>query len=61
MVARLILERFGIICSRWTALRVAHRLGFSVRKPWLILYNSAMLEGQMEFIEKIRSTIAGWE
>ena len=33
MVARRILNRFGITCSRRTALRVARRLGFSVRKP----------------------------
>ena len=61
MVARRILERFGIACSRRTALRVAHRLGFSVRKPWSIPYNSATPEEQAEFIEKMRGTIARWK
>ena len=61
MVARRILERFGTICSRRTALRVAHRLGFSVRKPWSIPYNSATPEEQAEFIEKTKATIARWK
>ena len=61
MVSRRILERFSIICSRRTALRVAHRLGFSVRKPWSIPYNSATPEEQAEFIEKTKGTIARWK
>ena len=61
MVARRILERFGITCGRRTALRVAHRLGFSVRKPWSIPYNSATPEEQAEFIEKMRGTITRWK
>ena len=61
MVARCILNRFGITCSRRTALRVAHRLGFSVRKPRSIPYNSATPEEQAEFVEKTRATIARWK
>ena len=33
MVARRILERFGVPYSSRSAIRLAHRLGFSVRKP----------------------------
>ncbi|MCE2509149.1 MAG: hypothetical protein J4G04_07650, partial [Nitrosopumilaceae archaeon] len=61
MVARRILERFGIICGRRTALGAAHRLGFSVRKPWPIPYNSATPEEQVGFIERTRGTIARWK
>lgn len=60
MVARRILERFGTTCSRRTALRVARRLGFSVRKPWSIPWNGATPGEQAEFIEKTRATVAGW-
>ena len=61
MVARRILNRFGITCSRRTALRVARRLGVSVRKPWSVPYNCATSEEQEEFIEKTRTTIARWK
>ncbi len=61
MVARRILERLGTTCSRRTALRVAHRLGFSVRKPWSIPWNGATPEEQAEFIEKARAIIARWK
>ena len=61
LVARRILERFGVTCGRRTALRVAHRLGFSVRKPWSIPYNCATPEEQAEFIEKTGATIARWK
>ncbi len=60
-VARRILERFGTACSRRTALRVAHHLGFSVRKPWAIPWNGATPGEQAEFIEKARATIARWK
>ena len=61
MVARRILERFGTARSRRTALRVAHRLGFSVRKPWSIPWNGATPKEREEFIEKTRATIARWK
>lgn len=60
MVARRIADRFGIMCSRRTALRVAGRLGFSTCKPWSIPYNSATPEEQEEFIKDNRDTIARW-
>ena len=60
MVARRILERFGIPYSRRSAIRLAHRLGFSVRKPRPAPYNSSTPEERMEFIEKGRATAARW-
>ena len=60
MVAGRMLERFGIACSRRTALRVANRLGFSVRKPRPVPYNGATPEEQAEFVEEIREIIARW-
>ena len=59
MLARRIGGRFGVACSRRTALRVAGRLGFSTCKPWSVPYNSATPEEQAEFI-KNRDTIARW-
>lgn len=61
MVARRILERFGIICSQRTALRVANRLGFTVRKPWSVPHNCATPEEQAEFMEEAKETIAKWK
>lgn len=60
MVARRILERFGVPYSSRSAIRLAHRLGFSVRKPRPVPYNSATPEEQREFIEKGRTTAARW-
>ena len=60
MVARRILERFGVPYSGRSAIRLAHRLGFSIRKPRPIPYNSATSEEQKEFIEKGRATAARW-
>ena len=60
MLARRICGRFGIICSRRTALRVAYRLGFSTCKPRPMPYNSATPEEQEEFINNHRDTIARW-
>ena len=60
MPARRICGRFGIICSRRTALRVAGRLGFSTCKPRRMPCNGATPEEQEEFINKHRDTIARW-
>ena len=60
MVARRILERFGVPYSSRSAIRLAHRLGFSVRKPRPAPYNSATPEEQREFIKKGRATAARW-
>ena len=57
MVTRRILDRFGIKCSSRTALRVTRRLGFSVRKPRPVPYNSATPEERNEFIENIRESV----
>ncbi len=59
MVARRILERFGVSYSGRSVIRLAHRLGFSIRKSRPIPYNSATSEEQ-EFIEKGRATAARW-
>ena len=59
LLARRICGRFGVACSRRTALRVAGRLGFSTCKPWPIPYNSATPEEQ-EFIRDKRGAIARW-
>ena len=58
MAARRILERFGVPYSSRSAIRLAHRLGFSVRKPRPAPYNSATPEEQREFIKKGRATAA---
>ena len=59
MVAGRILERFGVPYSVRSAIRLAHRLGFSVRKPRPAPYNGATPEEQ-EFIKKGRATAARW-
>lgn len=61
MVARRILDRFSIVCSPRTALRIAHRLGFSVRKPRPVPYNSASLEEQENFIKDMEVKISRWQ
>jgi len=60
MVARRVLERFGVPYSRRSAIRLAHRLGFSVRKPRPIPYNGATPEERTTFIKKGRATAAKW-
>ena len=60
MVARHILERFGVPYSVRSAIRLAHRLGFSVRKPRPAPWNGATPEEQTKFINKGRSTAARW-
>ena len=60
MVTRRIYDRFGITCSRRTALRTAHEFGFSVRKSRPVPYNSATPEEQAAFIEKARHTTTRW-
>ena len=60
MVAKRILDRFGIQYSRRSALTLANRLGFSTRKPRPIPYNSATPEEQKKFIENAKTTIARW-
>ena len=60
MVARRILERFGVPYSVRSAIRLVHRLGFSVRKPRPAPWNGATPEEQTEFINKGRSTAARW-
>ena len=61
MVARRILKRFGVPYSGRSAIRLAHRLGFSFRKPRPVPYNSATPEEQKEFIGKGRVTAARWK
>lgn len=61
MFARRILERFGASHSRRSALRLAHRLGFSFRKPRPVPYNSSTPEEQKAFIKKGRETAARWK
>ena len=60
LLARRMGDRFGVACSRRTALRVAGRLGFSTCKPRPIPYNSATPEEQEEFIRDKRGAIARW-
>ena len=60
MLARRICGRFGIVCSRRTALRVAGRLGFSTCKPRPIPYNGATPEEQAQFVKEKEGTIARW-
>ena len=60
MVAKRILDRFGVPYSRRSAIRLAHRLGFSVRKPRPSPYNNATPEERTEFIKKGRATAAKW-
>ena len=60
MVARLILDKFGVSYTHGGALKLAHRLGFSVRKPRPIPYNSATPEEQKAFIEETKKTIDRW-
>ncbi len=55
MLARHILERFGVQYSSRSAIRLAHRLGFSVRKLRPAPYNSATPEEQRAFIKKGRA------
>ena len=59
-MARHILNRFSVRYTNDGALKLAHRLGFSVRKPRPIPYNSATPEEQKEFIENAKATIARW-
>lgn len=58
MVAKRILERFGVPYSR-SAIRLAHRLGFPFRKPRPAPRNGAALEGQGP-VRKGRATAARW-
>ena len=60
LVARRILNRFNVRYTNDGAPKQAHRLGFSVRKPRPIPYNSATPEEQREFIENAKVTIARW-
>ncbi len=60
ILARHILERFGVQYSSRSAIRLAHRLGFSVRKLRPAPYNSATPEEQREFIKKGRATTSRW-
>ena len=60
LVARRILNRFNVPYTNDGALKLAHRLGFSVRKPRPIPYNSATPEEQREFIKNAKATIARW-
>ena len=60
MVVRRILDRFGVPYSDRSAIRLAHRLGFSIRKPRPAPYNSATPEEQTEFIKKGQATAARW-
>lgn len=60
MLAKRILDRFGISYSPRSAIRLAHRLGFPVRKPRYVPYNSATPEEQTEFIKTGRVTAARW-
>ena len=61
MVATRIRDRFGISCSQRTALRVAHRVGFSVRKPRSVPYNCVSSEAQDVFIKKMDGIRARWK
>ncbi len=60
ILARHILERFGVQYSGRSAIRLAHQLGFSVRKLRPVPYNSATQEEQMEFLKKGRAAAAKW-
>ena len=60
MVARRISDRFGVPYSSRSAIRLAHRLGFSFRKPRPVPWNGATPEEPTEFINKGRSTAARW-
>ena len=60
LVARRIQERFGISCSRRTALRIANRAGFTFRKKRPVPYNSATPEEQEEFKKDTKCTIDKW-
>ena len=61
MLAKLIRDKFGIVCSRRTALRVAGRLGFSTRKPRPAPCNSATAEEQAQFVREREGAIARWK
>ena len=60
LLAKLIHSRFGIVCSRRTALRIAGRLGFSTRKPRPVPRNGATSEEQAHFAREKEGTIARW-
>ena len=60
MLARRTLGRFGVPYSNRSAIRLAHRLGFSVRKPRPIPYNGSTPEWQRGFIKKGRAAAARW-
>ena len=60
MVVKRIFERFNILYSKSSALRLAYKLGFSNRKPRPVPYNSATPEEQKEFIKNVRTTITRW-
>lgn len=60
MIARRISDRFGVPYSSRSAIRLAHRLGFSFRKPRPVPWNGATPEEQREFVRKGRATAARW-
>ena len=60
LLARRMQDRFDIVCSRRTALRVAARLGFSTRKSRLVPCNGATAEEQAQFVRE-EGAIAGWK
>ena len=60
MVVKRIFDRFNIVYSRSSALRLTSRLGFSTRKPRPVPYNSATPEEQKKFIDTAKTTIARW-
>ena len=61
LLARRMQDRFGIVCSRRTALRVAARLGFSTRKSRPVPCNGATAEERAQFVREREGAIAGWK
>ncbi|MYB30762.1 MAG: helix-turn-helix domain-containing protein [Cenarchaeum sp. SB0663_bin_5] len=60
ILARYILKRFDVQYSSRAAIRLAHRLGFSVRKLRPVPYNSATQEEQRKLIKKGRAAAVRW-
>ena len=60
MIVQRIRDRFDIPYSRRSAIRLAHRLGFSFRKPRPIPYNCATPEEQEKFIRNGRAAATRW-
>ena len=60
MLVKRVFDRFNIVISHSSAIRLSSRLGFSTRKPRPIPYNSATPEEQEEFIKNTKTTIARW-